>query len=380
MLLARIDKMDIKPRFKRLLSNLSRLSFHVAAIILSGIGYIILSLMIAGFDSWLIQAFQKLLMAWICIRLASQIINNSFVRQSVALLAWTVAALSILGILDQTTRTMDTVGLNLGEIRISVLTVFKSAIALGILLAVAIFTIRLSEKRISQATSLTPSARVLLTKVIKILLIGLAIMIALMASGLDLSALAVFGGALGLGIGFGLQKVISNLFSGFLLLLDKSIKPGDIIELEGGAFGWVDQLSARYVSVVTRDNKEYLIPNEDFVTQQVINWSYTNRLIRVETKFGVHYDSDPHLIRKLGVEAASKPERVVADPAPVCHLVEFGDSSLNFVLRYWITDAEQGITNTKGQVMLALWDILKENNVQIPYPHREVFIHEKKGA
>jgi small-conductance mechanosensitive channel len=128
---------------------------------------------------------------------------------------------------------------------------------------------------------------------------------------------------------------------------------------------------------VTRDNKSYLVPNEEFITQQVINWSHGNTLVRVDTFFGVHYDSDPHEVKRLATEAASKPDRIVDSPSPVCHLIEFGDNSLNFVLRYWIKDAEKGLTNTKGDVMLALWDTLKEHKIDIPYPHREVFLHNK---
>jgi len=157
--------------------------------------------------------------------------------------------------------------------------------------------------------------------------------------------------------------------------MDQSIKPGDIIEMDG-TFGWVNHMGARYTELVTRDNKSYLVPNEEFITQQVINWSHGNTLVRVETTFGVHYNSDPHEVKRLAAQAAGTPERVVDSPAPICHMVEFGDSSLNFVLRYWIKDAEKGIVNTKGDVMLALWDILKENNISIPYPHREVFVHK----
>jgi small-conductance mechanosensitive channel len=145
-----------------------------------------------------------------------------------------------------------------------------------------------------------------------------------------------------------------------------------------GAFGWVSQLGARYVSIITRDNKEYLIPNEDFITQPVINWSYTDRKIRVETKFGVDYASNPHEIKAMAIEVATKVKRVVQDPKPVCHLVEFGDSSLNFVLRYWIEDAENGVTNTKGDVMLGLWDAFNENGVEIPFPHRVIIEKNKK--
>ena len=189
----------------------------------------------------------------------------------------------------------------------------------------------------------------------------------------------MLSGAIGLGIGFGLQKVVSNLFSGFLLLMDQSIQPGDVIELESsGTFGWVNNMAARYTEIVTRDNKSYLIPNEELVTQRVVNWSHGNKLVRVEVLFGVHYDSDPHEVIRIAVEAATKPERVISNREAVCWLKEFGDSSINFALRFWIKDADQGITNIKGEVLLALWDAFKANNIAIPYPHREVFIHQAK--
>ena len=208
----------------------------------------------------------------------------------------------------------------------------------------------------------------------------MAILIGITTAGIDLSLLAVFSGALGLGIGFGLQKGISNLFSGLLLLMDKSIKPGDVIELPNGAFGWIAHMGGRYTEVVTRDNKSFLIPNEDFITQQVINWSHGSSLIRIEVTFGVSYSSDPHQIKELAEEAARKPSRVVDDPSPVCHLTAFGDSSIDFSLRLWITDAQEGLTNVRGEVMLALWDTFKENDINIPFPHREVFIHNPPQA
>lgn len=371
-LLAFINKRNFHYRFSLALKNLTRLLLHITALLIIFVAGIALESKETVFLGQALSATSKLLMAWIFIRILAQFIENNFVRQSVATFAWGVAALSILGILETTTQTLDSVGVTFGDFRLSLLTVVKSVIALSILLTLSLFTSKLAEKKINSSTSLTPSVRVLMVKVVKVTLIALAIMIGITSAGLDLSALAVFGGALGLGLGFGLQKVVSNLFSGVLLLVDRSIKPGDIIELEGGTFGWVGQLGSRYVSVVTRDNKEYLIPNEDFITQKVINWSYSNRLIRIETTFGVHYDSDPHLVKKLAEEAANKPDRIVSSPAPVCHLVEFGDSSLNFTLRFWIEDAEEGVTNMRGAVMLELWAAFKEHNIQIPYPHREV--------
>ena len=148
-----------------------------------------------------------------------------------------------------------------------------------------------------------------------------------------------------------------------------------MIEL-GESFGWISSLGARYVSVVTRDGKEYLIPNEDLITQRVVNWSFTSELVRLEISFGVSYDCDPHEVRRIAVEAATRPERVTSEKAPVCHLVGFGDSSLDFVLRFWIRDPQDGVVNVKGQVYLALWDAFKEHGIDILYPHRQLLIDQ----
>lgn len=367
-----IEKFKVSYRMHIILKNLTKLSLQVCALTFILIAEAIWVAFIPEVDTTILDGASKLLIAWILIRMIAQVIENSFTRQIVAMIGWIIAALSILDVMDETKATLDAVGMDFGDFRLSLLTVIKFTIVIFILLTATKLLSNTAERSLQKATDLTPSARVLLVKVIKVILIALAILIGVTTAGIDLSALAIFGGALGLGIGFGLQKVISNLFSGMLLLIDKSIKPGDVIELRGeaGVFGWVSQLSARYVSIVTRDNKEYLIPNEDFITQPVINWSYTDKKIRVETKFGVDYKSDPHLVKKLAIEVASKTKRVVAEPKAVCHLVEFGDSSLNFVLRYWIEDAENGVTNTKGDVMIGLWDIFKENNIEIPFPHR----------
>ena len=374
-----ISRFKVSYRWHMILKNLTKLTLQAGAALVIFISQAIWLAIEPHSDVSILIAASKLLIAWMLIRTIAQVIENNFTRQIVAMMGWIIAALSILGVMDQTKSALDAVGMDFGDWRLSLLTVIKFLIAIFILLTVTRLLTNTAERSLQRATDLTPSARVLLVKIIKVVLISLAILIGVTTAGIDLSALAIFGGALGLGIGFGLQKVISNLFSGMLLLVDKSIKPGDIIEMQDGTgvFGWVNQLGARYVSIITRDNKEYLIPNEDFVTQPVINWSYTDKKIRVETRFGVDYNSDPHMIKKLGIEAATGVNRVCPDPKPVCHMVEFGDSSLNFVLRYWIEDAENGVTNTKGDVMLALWDIFKENNIEIPFPHR-VLIEKKQ--
>ncbi|MGB1077062.1 MAG: mechanosensitive ion channel family protein [Bdellovibrionales bacterium] len=376
----RIGRSGLNFRIRQALKNMTRLIMPTVAVFVLSFIIQLQTLEAFAWDTSVARATVKLIMVWIVIRLASQIIENSFSRQIVATTAWVIAALSIVGFLDDTVSVLESFGFSIGESRITALAVIKAIILIFALLYMAFFFAKLMDRQLAKVTSLTPSSRVLISKILRVFLITMGLLVAITSAGVDLSLLAVFGGAIGLGIGFGLQKGVSNLFSGILLLLDRSINPGDIIELQNGVFGWIDEMGARYSSVVTRDNKSFLIPNEDFITQQVINWSHGDTLVRIEIKFGVHYDSDPHLVRKLAVEAATKPERVVDEPSPVCHLSEFGDSSLDFKLRFWITDAEEGVTNVKGQVLLEIWDIFKENGVQIPYPHREIYIKRDEVA
>ncbi len=232
-----------------------------------------------------------------------------------------------------------------------------------------------AERQIAKNPDLTPSLRVLIGKIVRIVLLVLAGGIALNLLGINLTALAFFGGALGLGIGFGLQKVVSNFVSGIIILLDRSIKPGDTIAI-GETFGWVRSLQARFVSVITRDGREYLIPNEDFVTQRVENWSFTDTLVRIDVTFGVSYDSDPHVVRKLAVEATREIDRVLPQPQTVCHLTAFGESSLDFILRFWIADPQNGVTNIRGAALLACWDAFKAAGIAIPFPHRHILVDQ----
>lgn len=372
-----IDSSSLSPSFKKNCHSLRKLTLPFITLVLTFFASQIAGSELLALDIAFLKGVMKLLLAWIFIRSAVLLINNSLIRNFFALFIWIIAALSIFNVLDETTATLDAIGMDLGEFRLSALAVIKGVMALFVLLYGAIVAAGFAERRIYKTSALTRSSQVLIAKIVRTSLIVFALLIGVTSAGIDLSLFAVFGGAVGLGVGFGLQKGISNLFSGMLLLLDKSIKPGDIIELEGGMFGWVDRMGARYTEIVTRDNKSFLIPNEDFITQRVVNWSHANTLIRLEVQFGVDYRHNPHEIKRLAEEAAMKPERVCSDQPPVCHLAEFGESSMNFKLRFWIQDAEKGVTNMRGEVMLALWDIFQENNIKIPYPHREVYIREK---
>ncbi|MDG2320773.1 MAG: mechanosensitive ion channel [Rhodospirillaceae bacterium] len=370
---ARLEGLRVYSPLRRALSVIDDQLFGIVFVLLLWLTIGIVIQIQASIASDLLRIFASLISAWILIKISSSLIANPFIANLFAALAWTIAALNIVGLLGPAIDALDSVTLPLGQTRITLLTIINGAILLGILMWSALAVSRFIESRLAQVAAITPRARVLIGKTIRFVMIVVAVTVALSSVGINFAALAVFTGAVGVGIGIGLQKQVSNLISGVILLLDKSIKPGDIIEV-GSTFGWVNTMSARYVGVTTRDNKELLIPNDDFVTNQVINWSHSDNDVRMEVSFGVTYDCDPHEVRKLAVEAAAKPERIVDNRPPICHLVEFGDSSLNFVLRFWIRDPAKGVTNVKGEVLLALWDGLKTAGIEIPYPQRVIQI------
>jgi small-conductance mechanosensitive channel len=254
----------------------------------------------------------SLSLAWLFASVLSRIIRNRLVGRILGWLTWIYAAVVILGINDDTAAFLDSLAIPLGAVRLSALMVLKAALLRIATVWLAVVVGNYIDEHVRSSEELTPSIRVLIGKVAKIGLVLVAGAIALSSVGVDLTALTVFSGAVGVGLGFGMQKVVSNFVSGVIILLDKSIKPGDTISLEG-TFGWIRELRARFVSVVTRDGREYLIPNEDFITQRVINWSFSDNLVRLDVNFGVSYDADPHMVSQLAVEAAMSVGRVEAD-------------------------------------------------------------------
>ena len=292
----------------------------------------------------------------------------------VAVVGWLYFALYALGLDRTVLAALDSVAVNLGAVRLSMLLVLKAIVLSAALIWFAVLIGNMSSNWIQKSAELTPSLKVLISKLVKIGLIVVAGAIALSATGIDLTALTVFSGAVGVGIGFGLQKVVSNFISGIIILLDKSIKPGDTITL-GETFGSIRDLRSRFVSVITRDGKEYLIPNEDFISQQVVNWSFSSDFVRIEVSFGTSYDSDPHEVARIAIEAAKSIPRVASAYAePVCWMTGFGASSIDFKLRFWISDPSNGLTNVRGQVLMALWDAFKAAGIEIPYPRREIIM------
>ncbi|WP_299369451.1 mechanosensitive ion channel domain-containing protein [uncultured Tateyamaria sp.] len=321
--------------------------------------------------SYILSLIATLAMAWLAVVFATRLIRSMFLRRVVRLGAWAYVTLYVLGILDQTAEILDAAAISIGDMRLSLLLVVQGIVVIGVLLALARFVTTTTSSRIQSNEDISPSMRVLIVKVVQIVFYAIAFYVGVRSLGIDLTGLAVLSGAIGVGLGFGLQKVVSNLVSGVIILLDKSIKPGDVISL-GETFGWIQTLGARYASVVTRDGKEYLIPNEDLITSQVVNWSHSDQFVRLDIHFGTAYDDDPHQVRKLAIDAAKGVERVLSSRPPVCHIVGFGDSSVDYILRFWISDPTGGLTNIRGNVFLALWDTFKANDISIPFPQREV--------
>ena len=324
--------------------------------------------------SYLLAVSAKLALAWLVIRLVTSVIRNEFIVRLVSVSAWLIAALSIVGQLAPTLDLLDSdsVSIVLGGLRLTPLVLIK----LGALLILALWLTNIAsnfaEGRINRSTDLTPSIQVLLVKMIRMGLLTLAVIVALSAVGINLSALAVFSGAVGVGIGIGLQKIVANFISGIILLADKSVKPGDLVTI-GDSSGRISAMKTRYISVAAGDGREFLIPNEDLVTQKVVNWTYTDKNTLVKVLFSTNYDADPRLVCKLAIEVAAAAPRAIKIKPPNCILTEFAEAGMKFSLTFWIADPD-GMDNVKSDVMLALWDVFKREEIRVPYPVREIRI------
>ena len=321
----------------------------------------------------LISTTATLVAAWIAIHLLSRAVKNPVWARVITWTAWSIAAFSILGVLEPAIALLDSAAIQIGQLRISIYTVLKSTVSLAVLLSVALYLTRLIEARIRTSQALSPTVQVLFTKSLKTVLVVLAVLIAIRSVGVDLTALAVVGGALGFGVGFGFQKIVSNLISGVILLIDRSIKPGDVISVSG-TYGWVTALGGRYVSVVTRDGVEHLIPNETLISERVENWTHTHRRTRLKVDVRVHYRSQLARVIAICEEAARQTTRVLTEPEPKCLLIEFGDAGLNLQLRFWIADAQNGVQNVKSAVLLRIWEAFCQEQIEVPYPQRDLHV------
>ena len=308
------------PRLRRLVghilpgekfSGMRRQALNVAGTIaVSGLWLVLLwaidaSAELAGLAINVVRIAVNLLSAWVVIRAATRIVRNPILSNVIFVLAWSFAALNILGLLGPILSNLNGLGFSLGTRTITGLTVLKGVVALVLLLWAAVATSKFISERFKTLAELTPTLQILLSKLIQFLLIALSVVFALQIMGIPLTAFAIFGGAIGVGVGLGLQKAAANLIGGLILLMDKSIKPGDVVSV-GDTFGWVTSLGGRYVGVRTRDGIEHLIPNDVFITHGVENWSFTERAVRLKLPFGISYASDPHKAIELGLEAAAE--------------------------------------------------------------------------
>ena len=325
----------------------------------------------------LVRILGSLTGAWILIRLVSNLIAEPFWAKTAANIAWALAALNIFGMIGPVTDFLGTpLGFKIGTKDFSVLLMLDGILLASILLWLASWLSRALRQRINTLPSLTPSIRLLLSKAVQVTLLTVAVLITMTRMGFDLSSLAIIGGALSFGIGFGLQRIFANFISGIILLMDRSIKPGDVIEVDD-TYGKIGSLGLRYTSVITRDRKEHLIPNESFVTGKVINWSFSTPEVRVKRPVGIAYNADVHKAIALAIDCMNAIPRVLRTPKPACLLKGFGDNAIDLELRFWIRDAENGVSNISSEVLLEILESFRENGIEFPFPQRDVHLSSK---
>jgi small-conductance mechanosensitive channel len=343
----------------------------------------------AHFDVSLLEAAAHLIGAYLVVRLgvllfAASLGNKSWMQpweNRVTLLIWLAIAAEYLGWLDPIIAGLDSIGIATGRNRVTVWSVMKLLFTLTLFVLVAAWISRWVERRLKKLSNIAPSTRIGIGKFANAFLIGLSILMGLNAAGVDLTALTVLTGAIGLGLGFGLQSIAANFVSGFVLLMDRSIKPGDVISLSGQSgtstenFGWVQELRGRYVVVRDRDGVEMLVPNQQLISNAVINWSYTDPRIRLKLPIRVSYRDDPEVALGILLAACEGQARVLREPAPVSRLMHFSDSGIELELRFWISDPQEGVNNVRSEVNRAIWRLFKQHGITIPVAQREIIVH-----
>ena len=268
----------------------------------------------------------------------------------------------------------DTLSFSVGDVHLSVYLIAKALFIILVLFWLSSISLGFIEKRIASIKFISSNSRVLVLKAIQFVIYFFLILFSFKLIGIDLTAVAVVGGAIGIGVGFGLQKITSNYISGVILLIEKTIEGGDLIELDDGTFGFIRHNGARYTLIETFNGKEIMVPNEDFITNKVVNWTYSNKKGRIDIPIGVSYKSDIRLAHKLILEAATEHPRCISEPVPECYLREYADSSVNFLLLFWVDDVVEGRYKPQSEVMFSIWDKFKENGISIPFPQRDVHI------
>jgi len=354
-----------------------------AALAILGAAHVLVAAL--GISTQPLDAVARLLVALVLVRLAVYALGvllgpNSWVstRESrITLILWLIVAIATLGWLDVIEASLNRVSLVPGRSQFSLWALLKGLVVVTAFVIVASLFARAIERHVMRLDQLAVSTRVGVSKFAYFLLVGLGVLLGINAAGVDVTTLNVLTGAIGLGLGFGLQAVASNFVSGFVLLMDKSIKPGDVISFTGhtgastGNFGWVQELRGRYVVVRDRDGVDTLVPNQNLITNSFINWSYSDQRVRLKLPVTISYDDDPELALKLLVEATEDHPRILGDPAPVSRLISFEANGMALEIRFWIADPVNGVNNVRSDVNRAIWRIFRSHGVRIPVTQYE---------
>jgi small-conductance mechanosensitive channel len=306
---------------------------------------------------------------------------NSWIRTwelRLTFLIWAVISFQLLGWFDAVERTLDNIDLLPGAKKFSLWALLKGIVVIAGFLIVTSLIARTIERRVMKLEGIAISTRIGISKFSTFVLLGIGVLLGINSSGVDLTVLGVIGGAIGLGLGFGLQAITSNFVSGFVLLMDKSIKPGDVISFTGTTgtstenFGWVQELRGRYIVVRDRDGVETLVPNQNLITNSVINWSYSDQRVRLRLPVMISYQDDPEVALQVLVDAAANHPRILKDPGPVSRLMSFENYGMRVEVRFWIRDPMNGVNNVRSDVNREIWRLFKKHGITIPVQQHDV--------
>ncbi|MBM3589830.1 MAG: mechanosensitive ion channel [Alphaproteobacteria bacterium] len=320
----------------------------------------------------------KLIALFLFLRMVRITSNSTFITNASGVFLVPALILHIFGALEPTISYLDELYFKIGKIKISLYLIIKAIIVLLTVFWLSGLISRKSKSYFENNKNIKSSTKGIISKFIDIIIYSVVFIIILKTFGVDLTALAVIGGAIGVGIGFGLQKIASNFISGIILLFEKSVEVGDIIELDNGSiYGTIKHFGGRYTLVEAMDGKEIMIPNEEFIIGKVTNWTYSNNRARIEIKIGVAYDSDLKKAKELMLQCALEHKKCIKYPEPECYVSNLNEYDITMILYFWINDIVEGRMGAKSDVMVNIFDKFKENNIKIPLPQRELKIIEE---
>ncbi|MBN8542941.1 MAG: mechanosensitive ion channel [Alphaproteobacteria bacterium] len=373
---ARIDRISRKSWVTRIIDFSGPLLAPILAILFTA--SLVFSFVITEESHQLLNFLFKLAIAWLAIRAVVLMSSRKAAGWMIALVVMPITMLQLFGLWKPVTTALKEIDFAIGDFKFTAFTILQSLLAIIILFWIAGFIVSAVDNRLKRIRGIHVSNKALMSKLFQIFVYFVVFIIIMQILGISLTALSVFGGALGVGLGFGLQKIASNFISGIILLFEKSSQVGDVIELADGTVGTILQTSARYTLLETVDGREVLIPNEDFITQRMVNWTYSNKRARAEIKISVDYKTDLELAKNLVLAAARAHPKCLSDPAPACFCTDFGDSGILMVLYFWIDDISDGRLGPRSDIIMAIHKAFKENDIIIPFPH-QVHIDGGKG-